>query len=51
MISPKEAKDLFPLLDENAFTGALYSPGDGTVDPAMLVSALTKYAKQNGANV
>ncbi|XP_055839450.1 sarcosine dehydrogenase, mitochondrial [Episyrphus balteatus] len=51
MLSPEETQKLFPLLDPAAFTGALYSPGDGVVDPAMLCSALTKSATNNGAKV
>ncbi|KAK0090478.1 hypothetical protein PV325_013384 [Microctonus aethiopoides] len=51
IISPIEAKKLFPLLDENSFTGALYSPEDGSIDPTMLITALTKYAKQHGSRV
>ncbi|XP_046403823.1 sarcosine dehydrogenase, mitochondrial-like [Ischnura elegans] len=51
MISPDEAKELFPLLDPKAFSGALYSPGDGTVDPNSLCTALTKYATSRGGKV
>ena len=51
ILSPREARELFPLLDENSFIGAMYSPGDGTIDPAMFVAALTKSAKKNGARV
>lgn len=51
MVSPREAQELFPLLNESAITGAIYTPADGAMDPAMLVSALTKAAKQNGAKV
>lgn len=51
ILSPKEAQKLFPLLDQNSFTGALYSPGDGMIDPAMFVGALTKSAKSHGARV
>lgn len=51
LISPEEAKKLFPLLDENAFYGALYSPNDGIIDPAMMVNSLMQAAKSNGAKV
>ncbi|XP_015606904.1 sarcosine dehydrogenase, mitochondrial [Cephus cinctus] len=51
IISPREAQELFPLLDPNAFTGAMYTPGDGVVDPATLLDALTKSAKSNGAQI
>lgn len=51
LISPKEAKNLFPPIDENAFYGALYSPNDGIIDPAMMVNSLIQSAKSNGAKV
>ena len=51
IISPQETKKLFPLLDENSFQGALYSPSDGNIDPAMMVNALMQSAKANGAKV
>ncbi|XP_059621064.1 sarcosine dehydrogenase, mitochondrial [Phlebotomus argentipes] len=51
ILDPHETKKLFPLLDEKAFTGALYSPGDGVVDPAMLCTALTRQAVKNGGQV
>lgn len=51
MLSPNETQEIFPLLDPNAFIGALYSPGDGVVDPAMLCTALSRAASKNGAIV
>ncbi|XP_011689604.1 PREDICTED: sarcosine dehydrogenase, mitochondrial [Wasmannia auropunctata] len=51
MIDPVEATEKFPLLDKNAFQAAIYSPADGTIDPAMLVNALTKSAEKNGCKV
>lgn len=51
MIDPTETKKKFPLLDESAFAAAIYSPADGTIDPAMLVNALTKSATSNGCKV
>lgn len=51
IIDPAEAKKKFPLLDENAFVAAVHSPADGTVDPAMLINALTKSAERNGCKV
>ncbi|XP_034934422.1 sarcosine dehydrogenase, mitochondrial [Chelonus insularis] len=50
-LTPLEAKKLFPLLDENSFTGAIFSPQDGSMDPTMLINALTKYAKAQGSRV
>ncbi|XP_055695155.1 sarcosine dehydrogenase, mitochondrial [Lutzomyia longipalpis] len=51
LISPDETQKLFPLLDPKTFTGALYSPGDGVIDPAMLCTALTRQAVKNGGQV
>ncbi|XP_039483324.1 sarcosine dehydrogenase, mitochondrial [Drosophila santomea] len=51
VLSPEDTQKLFPLLDPSAFVGALYSPGDGVMDPAMLCSALKKAATNLGAQV
>ncbi|KAH8401506.1 hypothetical protein KR009_005929 [Drosophila setifemur] len=51
ILQPEETQKLFPLLDPSAFVGALYSPGDGVMDPAMLCSALKKAASNLGAKV
>nr|CAD7449091.1 unnamed protein product [Timema bartmani] len=51
IVSPEEAKKLFPLLDENVIHGGLYCPGDGVVDPAMLCTALTRSASKSGGQV
>ncbi|KAL9919954.1 LOW QUALITY PROTEIN: sarcosine dehydrogenase [Glossina fuscipes fuscipes] len=49
VLTPQETQKVFPLLDPEAFIGALYSPGDGVVDPAMLCTALTRAASKYGA--
>lgn len=51
MVNPEEAKEYFPLLDPASFTGAIWSPKDGNVDPSMLVQALVKCSKSRGAQV
>lgn len=51
VLSPAESQQLFPLIDEKALYGALYCPGDGTVDPTGLCSALTKAASRSGGRV
>lgn len=51
MIDPAETTERFPLLDKNAFKAAIYSPEDGTIDPVMLINALTKSAEKNGCRV
>lgn len=50
-VSPKEAKELFPLMNEEGIIAAVYCPDDGVVDPSMLINALIKSAKENGAQV
>lgn len=35
---------LFPLLNKDAFYGALYSPGDGVIDPTSMCNALSRLA-------
>uniref|UniRef100_A0A336MEF7 CSON013804 protein n=1 Tax=Culicoides sonorensis TaxID=179676 RepID=A0A336MEF7_CULSO len=50
VLSPEETLKVFPLLDPNSFTSALYSPGDGVVDPNMMCTALTKAATNLGAS-
>lgn len=51
LIDSAEAKKKFPLIDESVFLAAIHSPADGTIDPAMLVNALTKSAEKNGCKV
>ncbi|XP_014204461.1 sarcosine dehydrogenase, mitochondrial [Copidosoma floridanum] len=51
LITPHEARDLFPLLDPAAFRGAIHSPRDGSLDPAMLTAALSKCARSRGAKL
>ena len=51
VLSPAEAKSVHPLLNVDDVYGALYSPTDGTLDPAGLVTAYTRAAKQAGATV
>ncbi|XP_012238092.1 sarcosine dehydrogenase, mitochondrial [Bombus impatiens] len=51
LISSQEAKELFPLLNEDIIQGAFYSSEDGVIDPTMLINALTKSAKTNGCQI
>ena len=51
ILTATEAQELFPLLDPKSFHGAIYSPNDGVIDPAMMVAALTKCSKSRGAQV
>lgn len=51
VLDPSEAQKIMPILDPSVFKMALYSPGDGTIDPAMVCAALIKVSKNNGAKV
>ena len=51
MISPKEAQDLFPLLDPSHFLGAMWDPVEGHVDPTGVTNAYAICARQAGAEV
>ncbi|KAK8776628.1 hypothetical protein V5799_030030 [Amblyomma americanum] len=51
VLSPEETKKLYPLMNVNDLYGTLYSPGDGTVDPAGFCTALTRAATAKGAKV
>lgn len=44
ILSAQEAQSIFPLLNPKSFVGALYSPGDGDIDPSQLCNALVKLA-------
>ncbi|GGE43240.1 FAD-dependent oxidoreductase [Actibacterium pelagium] len=49
IISPAEAKVLFPLIDARGLEGAAYIPSDGYVDPASLCQAVASAARKQGA--
>lgn len=51
IISPAEAKDLFPLIDEKGLHGAAFIPSDGYVDPASLCQAIAGAARRQGADI
>jgi dimethylglycine dehydrogenase len=51
MISPKEAQELFPLLDPQYFLGAMWDPVEGHVDPTGVTNAYAICARQAGAEV
>ncbi|NQV97771.1 MAG: GcvT family protein [Acidimicrobiaceae bacterium] len=51
IISTKEAKEYFPLLEEKYFVGALYDPIEGHVDPTGVTNAYAICARQAGAEV
>jgi len=49
VLSPAEAQEIYPLLSIEGVHGAVYSPTDGTIDPASIVPAYVKAAKSRGA--
>ncbi len=48
LISPKEAHEMFPLMDLDGVLGAAFTPNDGVIDPTGLTIALAKGAKKRG---
>ncbi len=51
LISPKRALDLYPLLETADLLGALWLPGDATVNAVDVTASLTRGARNGGATV
>ena len=51
LITPSEAKAMFPLMDESNFVGALWDPVEGHLDPSGTTHAYAKAAKVLGADI
>jgi glycine cleavage system T protein len=51
LISPKEALDMFPIMNPEGIAGAAWTPNDGVIDPTGLTLALATGAKQRGARI
>ena len=51
LITPGEAKAMFPLMDESHFVGALWDPVEGHLDPSGTTHAYAKAARALGASV
>lgn len=51
LITPNEAAELFPLMDPQHFTGALYDENEGHLDPSGTTQAYAKSARINGATI
>jgi dimethylglycine dehydrogenase len=45
LITPSEAKAMFPLMDETNFVGALWDPVEGHLDPSGTTHAYAKAAR------
>jgi len=51
IISPREAKDLFPYINTDGLHGAAFIPTDGHVDPASLCQSIAAGARMHGAQL
>ncbi|MFN3952834.1 MAG: FAD-dependent oxidoreductase [Pararhodobacter sp.] len=51
LITPSEAKAMFPLMDERHFVGALWDPVEGHLDPSGTTHAYAKAARMLGAEI
>ena len=51
LISPEEARELFPLMVTDGVRAASYLPTDGYLDPALLTTALVDGARRAGCQV
>lgn len=51
LMTPDEAKEVFPLINSSVIVGALFSQNDGTADPSALCTGLTTGAITAGARV
>ncbi len=51
LITPSEAKAMFPLMDESHFVGALWDPVEGHLDPSGTTHAYAKAARMLGAQI
>lgn len=51
IISPREAKDLFPYINTDGLHGAAFIPTDGHVDPASLCQSIAAGARIHGAQL
>ncbi|MCZ6771779.1 MAG: FAD-dependent oxidoreductase [Proteobacteria bacterium] len=51
MISPAEAKEMYPAIDEGVIEGAIYIPKDGQINPVDTTMSLIAGARQRGVKV
>ncbi len=51
LLSPREALDLWPIMDISDVVGAAFLPTDGQVNPADLAQALAKGARMQGVKI
>jgi dimethylglycine dehydrogenase len=51
LITPEEARQLYPFLELDDLEGALFDPYDGDVDPSQLTQAFAKRAREKGCEI
>ncbi|MFP6731937.1 MAG: FAD-dependent oxidoreductase [Alphaproteobacteria bacterium] len=51
LLSPAEAKEVYPILNVDDLVGAVFFPNDGQVNPADTTMALAKGARNGGAKI
>jgi dimethylglycine dehydrogenase len=51
LITPSEARAMFPLMDEKHFVGAMWDPVEGHLDPSGTTHAYAKAARKLGAEI
>jgi len=51
VISPREAREMYPILNIDDLVGAVYLPKDGQLNPADVCQALAKGARSGGAAI
>lgn len=51
LLSPREARDLWPLLEIKDVIGAVYLPTDGQANPSDITQALAKGARMKGVKI
>ena len=51
LISPKRARELYPVMRADDLAGAIWLPGDGRANPTDLTSALARGARDQGVTI
>jgi 4-methylaminobutanoate oxidase (formaldehyde-forming) len=51
LLTPKEAQDLWPMMDVSDLVGAAFMPTDGQASPSDITQSLARGARMNGAKI
>lgn len=51
VLAPEDISSVHPLINVDGVVGAMYSPGDGTIDPTGVVNAYAKAARALGSKI